>query len=303
MLHRDANEGVSMQHAEPFNEQVIYQNPQLFLRIWEIASVKQECEPLEKWGWHFHKEVEFLSVMEGNLGIQHADGYQVLGPGDVFVVGGNMPHRTHKTDAGALRYIVFQVDLVQYIGQGMLPYFSFFSETIRPLHNLNHLFKQNDALRREISQLIETVLDELTYQTVGYEISVSASIHQIMLRMLRHDLSYENRFLESKFVRLLPVLNYVEAHLHERITIQTACSILNLSYYYFIKYFRETIGLSFVDYVNQRRIERAERLLLTQERNVSSVADQVGIPNMAQFYKLFRRYNRCTPAEFRKQMS
>jgi YesN/AraC family two-component response regulator len=62
------------------------------------------------------------------------------------------------------------------------------------------------------------------------------------------------------------------------------------------------MGISFVDYVNYKRIKKAERLLLTGDLSIMEVSFEVGILNMAQFYKLFKRHNQCSPKEFKQRM-
>jgi len=75
-----------------------------------------------------------------------------------------------------------------------------------------------------------------------------------------------------------------------------------MSYYYFVKYFKKTLGLSFTEYVNYRKVKSAERLLLTKDLSISEVSDRVGMPNMAHFYKMFKKYNECSPKQFQNKM-
>lgn len=88
---------------------------------------------------------------------------------------------------------------------------------------------------------------------------------------------------------LKPVLDYVEAHLSDKISAEQACQLVNFSYTYFLKYFKQIMGISFTDYVIHRRIKYAERLLLTEDLSIAQIAEQVGLPNLSHFYKLFKR--------------
>ncbi|MDG0808264.1 helix-turn-helix domain-containing protein [Cohnella rhizosphaerae] len=62
------------------------------------------------------------------------------------------------------------------------------------------------------------------------------------------------------------------------------------------------MGISFTEYVNFRKIKTAEQLLLTRDLSVSEVGDRIGMPNMAHFYKMFKRFNHCSPKEFQRKM-
>ncbi|MCY9661361.1 AraC family transcriptional regulator [Paenibacillus chondroitinus] len=289
--------------SEIVNEEVIYQNPLLFLKIWELGSDSAHFGVPTPWLWHSHKQVEFLVVMEGLLAIQTKHELAVLSAGDVIVLGSSQPHRTYKYAAGPLRQIVFQIDLKQHFDLSTMPYLHCFSELTHPLEQFNGLFRSNPAVKQAAYELILQIFEESQSRKIGYELAISAAIKNLLLLMLRND----NRDLsalaeDSGIARLRPALDYIDNHLGERITVEEVCSLLNLSYHYFIKYFKKVMGISFVDYVNYKRIKKAERLLLTGDLSMMEVSFEVGILNMAQFYKLFKRHNQCSPKEFKQRM-
>lgn len=292
-----------VQDLEAVNEEVVYQNPLLYLKIWEIYNRTRDPRTLEEHCWHYHKEVELLAIIDGYLGMQSKDHYTVLGPGDVRIFGASQLHRTHQLYTDKLRYIVFQIDLQKHFDQSTMPYLYCFSELTQPLDVMNYIFEENESVKDEFHTLITEIFTESQSKLNGYEIAISSMIKQIMLLLLRHDtrnlLSYTEK---AALHRLQPVLSYIDHNLENKITVEEACSLLNLSYHYFIKYFKKTMGKSFIDYVNYKRIKKAERLLMTSDLSIENIGYDVGIPNMAQFYKLFRRYNNCSPKEFKERM-
>ncbi|MDQ1910561.1 AraC family transcriptional regulator [Paenibacillus sp. GD4] len=286
------------------NEEVIYQNPLLFLKIWQIhESRPHHGKPGGFWRWHYHKQVEFLVIVEGELGIQTKHEYHVLGPGDVYLLGSSQLHRTHKQHPGELRYVVFQVDLAQHFDQSTMPYLHCFSELTRPLGVMNYIFREHPEARKEAYLHIMDIFEESQSGRRGYEMAISASIKRLLLLLLRYDSRGLLQGTESEeLMRIRPALDYVDQHLAEKIAVEDVCSVLNLSYHYFIKYFKKVMGLSFIDYVNYKRIKKAERLLLTRDLSIMEVGCEAGIPNMAQFYKMFKRFNQCSPKEFKQRM-
>ncbi|MEK8130912.1 AraC family transcriptional regulator [Paenibacillus filicis] len=310
-------------------EDVVYQNPLLFLKIWEIGYDPQTEQPheapagapalptdeadvceavkstpeAEPYLWHFHKEVEFLVILTGRLGVQTKHDYTVLGPGDVMVLGASQLHRTRSLSQDEHQYIVFQVDLTRHFDQSTLPYLSSFSELTQPLSQLNYIFEEQPQVRETAASLVKMIYREAQERQRGYELAVSAGIKQLLLLLLRSDTrGLLDGVEDADLTRLRPALDYVDRHLAEKITVEDVCSLLHLSYHYFIKLFRRLIGLSFIDYVNFKRVKAAERLLLTQSISIAEVGESVGIPNMAQFYKLFKRHNDCSPKVFRQRM-
>jgi AraC-like DNA-binding protein/mannose-6-phosphate isomerase-like protein (cupin superfamily) len=293
------------QEAATHNELVDYQNALLRLKIWQLNRTgplaNSEVLPLLR--WHYHKEVEFVAILEGSLSLQTKHDTRLLQSGDVYVVGSSQLHRTQR-ESSTLNYIVCQFDLAQHFDESTMPYLHYFSEIHQPLGQLNYMFSQQAGVRKQAHALILDILAETQSNLRGSELAISASIRRLLLLLLRNDTQGVLHSAERvELKRLQPLLDYVEQHLDEKISIGQACALLNLSYHYFIKYFKKVMDLSFVDYVNYKRIKKAERLLLTQATlSIVEVGDAVGITNMAQFYRLFKRHNHCSPKEFKLRM-
>jgi YesN/AraC family two-component response regulator len=293
------------QETEVHNELVDYQNALLRLKIWQISQTDfagMVSEP-PLFRWHYHKEVEFIAIMEGSLSLQTKHDALVLQSGDVYVLGSSQLHRTKQETLAPLNYIVCQFDLAQHFDESTMPYLHYFSEVRLPLGHLNYMFRDHPEVRKQAYELIMDIYSETQTKQKGYALAISASIRRLLLLLLRHDTQGVLHGPERhELTRLQPALDYVEQHMSEKIAIEQVCAVLNLSYHYFIKYFKKVMGLSFVDYVNYKRIKKAERLLLTLDVSIMEVGEAVGIPNMAQFYKLFKRHNHCSPKEFKLKM-
>jgi YesN/AraC family two-component response regulator len=200
-------------------------------------------------------------------------------------------------------YIVLQFDLEQFFDHSTMPYMRFFSETKNPLSRANYIFQENKTANKEAADCIRAILQEVTGKQTGYELAVSMIIKKLLLLLIRSDskkMLAEGEDFDR--ARLRSVLDFVEEHLNDRIQVEDVCKMANMSYYYFVKFFKKAIGLSFTEYVNYRKIKWAERILLTKDLSVSEVGDRIGMPNMAHFYKMFKKYNECSPKQFQKRM-
>jgi AraC-like DNA-binding protein len=66
--------------------------------------------------------------------------------------------------------------------------------------------------------------------------------------------------------------------------------------------FKEVTGLSFVQYLNEFRITRAQLLLGSTGQPVSQVAQEVGFGNQSHFGRLFKKLVNLSPTEYRTQI-
>ncbi|REK69402.1 helix-turn-helix domain-containing protein [Paenibacillus paeoniae] len=281
---------------EAINEKVVYENPLLSIRTFRTLRDEGGFT-----NWHYHKQLELLLIMEGHLDVYLEEDSYHLGPGEVIIIGDSELHRDRSSKV--LDYIVLQFDLEQFFDHSSIPYMRYFSETHTPLSKANYIFRENEEIKTQTAACVEGILKEVSRKDTGYELAVSILIKQILLLLLRGDtrkMLVEQDNFEK--IRLKPVLDYVENHLNDRIQVEEVCKIANMSYYYFVKYFKKTIGLSFTEYVNYRKVKWAERILLTKDLSISEVGEKIGMPNMAHFYKMFKKYNDCSPKQFQRKM-
>jgi AraC-like DNA-binding protein/mannose-6-phosphate isomerase-like protein (cupin superfamily) len=278
-------------------EKVEYENPLLSLKIWQ--ATRNEVGNI---AWHYHPECELMLVKSGRLDIDLSDETYTLQTGDVVILGNSQLHRDRNT-GGILDYIVLQFDLNTFFDQSTIPYLQYFNETKVPLSTMNYVFRENPKANEEAAECIRQIHKEAIEKDSGYELAVNLLIKKLLLILIRND----NRGLLAdqdrvERIRLKPVLDFVESSIDDRIAVDDACKLANMSYYYFVKFFKKIMGMSFTEYVNFRKIKRAEQLLLTRDLSVTEVGDQIGMANMAHFYKMFKRFNGCSPKEFQRKM-
>jgi AraC-like DNA-binding protein len=285
--------------VQPVREKIEYENPLLSLKIWQIT--RNDAGP-RTIPWHYHPECELLLVQRGSLDIDLSDEMYIMNDGDVVILGNSQLHRDRNA-GGLLDYIVLQFDLHTFFDQSTIPYLQYFNETKVPLSAMNYIFRENIEARNEAADCIRQIHKEALLKMSGYELAVNMLIKKLLLILIRNDnrglLANQDRV---ERIRLKPVLDFVESRIDDRIAVEDASKLANMSYYYFVKFFKKIMGLSFTEYVNFRKIKRAEQLLLTRDLSVSEVGNQIGMANMAHFYKMFKRFNGCSPKEFQRKM-
>lgn len=97
------------------------------------------------------------------------------------------------------------------------------------------------------------------------------------------------------------IVRYVRNHPAEDMTVSKAAKLTQLSESYFAHIFKREMGLSFIDWLNRERVERARRMLRDTHLRVNEIAAQVGIENANYFSILFKKLTGKTPMEERDE--
>jgi two-component system response regulator YesN len=98
------------------------------------------------------------------------------------------------------------------------------------------------------------------------------------------------------------VCEHLDTHYAQTYTLSEAAEMAHLSVSYFSALFKKSTGLTYLNYVNQLRIEKAKVLLLAPEIKIYEVADQVGFTSLPYFNRTFKQITSLTPLEYRKSL-
>ncbi|GAD58264.1 transcriptional regulator, AraC family [Brevundimonas abyssalis TAR-001] len=99
--------------------------------------------------------------------------------------------------------------------------------------------------------------------------------------------------------KLARVLDYIDAHLSEKITLDRLAAVAGLSSHHFSGAFKAMTGLPPIKFVNRRRLERARDALATTDRTISDIAHGLGFPSHSHLSTYFKRDMGTPPSQFR----
>lgn len=96
------------------------------------------------------------------------------------------------------------------------------------------------------------------------------------------------------------VIKYIERNISEEITLANSAKVVHLSPQYLSRYFKKETGLTFTEYVTKVKIERAKKLITQTNKPVYRIALELGFNDAAYFSKVFLKYAKVTPLQFKK---
>lgn len=96
-------------------------------------------------------------------------------------------------------------------------------------------------------------------------------------------------------------IGYLEANFHEPLQLHDIAREVTLSPFHFSRMFKRSTGVSVMEYLIRFRLNQAKYLLGATDLSIREIAEQSGFADQSYFGKVFKRYERVTPSEFRIQ--
>lgn len=137
----------------------------------------------------------------------------------------------------------------------------------------------------------------------SHEVTSVLSVQSVMLELLVYYLS-QTRICDIQegsipsAHKMNSVISYIEQHLAEDLSVEQLAGLAHFHPNYFIRMFKTLFGMPPIHYVNRMRMESAKHLLLTTNRSVSSIAEEIGL-QLYYFSRVFKKHSGFTPSEFR----
>ena len=124
--------------------------------------------------------------------------------------------------------------------------------------------------------------------------SYSPDTSQLTNNAMKHQ-EYTERFLS--------ICNYINDHCSEDLTLDQVAKLSGFSKYHFSRLFKQFTNISFYKYLNIKRIETAEKLLIDKKLTITEAALQCGFSSLSAFIRMFKIIKGCTPTEFKSSYS
>ncbi|MWC30339.1 AraC family transcriptional regulator [Paenibacillus sp. MMS18-CY102] len=257
---------------------------------------------------HWHKEAEFFCVIEGEVQFQVDTEYFAVQAGEaVFINGGDL-HAGHAVEGASCKFcaIVFDIGWLS-----SASYDAIQSSFIAPLQERRRTFPRHIRPDSEWGRTVLGHLADMRHdyeaQTPGYEAAMKGRM-LLIFHAIAAAGQWRNRTITSaselaKIDRLKTVIVHIQQNFDRRLRIQELADLVPMSEGQFIRFFKSMTRKTPIEYINTYRIRRAAELLRNTDRKISDIALEAGFDHVSYFIKVFRKQQKTTPSEYRKESS
>lgn len=157
------------------------------------------------------------------------------------------------------------------------------------------IYKDDNGL---IYLLIQKLQDEYFNKGAGYLELMRCFLIEVIISTMRKIKKTDSAPAYNDCTKF--IVDYIDNNFEKQFTLGGLGDKLNYSLPYLSRKFKEDTGLSFVRYLQKKRIEQSCRLLLNTDKKINEIAELVGYNDVKFFNRIFKEYLKTTPREFKK---
>jgi AraC-like DNA-binding protein len=147
---------------------------------------------------------------------------------------------------------------------------------------------------------ITAIETELAERGPEYRQAALAHLTLLLVDVARLATDVVEDLRRSKETLLADVFDVIERRFTEPLSLRDVAGAIGMTPGHLTTLVRRRTGRTVVDWITERRMVQARRLLVRTELPVSEIARQVGIPDAGYFARLFRQSNGMTPRAWRR---
>ena len=91
---------------------------------------------------------------------------------------------------------------------------------------------------------------------------------------------------------------YIKDHITEPISLKDVAAAMNVSPSYLSTVFSRTEETSLTNYINKKKIQKAQHMLVKERLKIYEVSMMLGFESAGYFAKVFKKYAGCTPSQY-----
>lgn len=253
--------------------------------------------------WHYHQEIEIV-LCDGGFGKKfvgnHVSDYA---EGDLAILGSNLPH-WYRADDACYQHQKPASIVIHFLDDCFGKDF-FESEEMTEIKRFLETAKLGIEFYGETrAKIQEKIQNLLKADKVARMLGLIEILHLMSC-------SKEYRFLSENAIvgvskkdseRMNKVFDYVLKNFKNDINLSEIANKTRFSEAAFCRYFKLRTQKTFVEFVNEIRIEYACKLLAENDLNILEICYESGFKNLSNFNRQFRKYTNNNPKAYRQQI-
>ncbi len=251
---------------------------------------------------HWHESIEMVYVLGDELKIGQNNSVYTLHKRDIFIAGGGEVHYFLMQPQKCDRIIVlFNPSLFQELSN-LISSIRFLDPLIPYKVNNN---SSEHSFHSFFEEQILSIHNEVLNKQAGFEFTVGARLYDIATGIIRfipnEKLCLAKKNKQLKRIEIFEqVTKYIDNNFRDEISLADISKSANFSMFHFTRFFKETTGMTFGQYLNNYKVSKAVNMLKNSPDSISEIAFNSGFSSIKTFNRVFKQVKGCSPSEFKK---
>lgn len=252
--------------------------------------------------WHWHEEVEFVYIEQGSQDVITSNYTYTIRAGEAYFINSNVL-TSKRTSPGAestkeTAHLFHPILLAGYFRS---VYQTKYLDPILKNSGIEVvIFRTSTEAGREFLKKIRKLGLLQKQENTEFEIrNLLSEMWQLLLREIQDNRTAEHtRGLQNED-RIRYMLSYIGQHYSEKITLKELADSASISERETIRCFQKNVGKTPFEYLSEFRVNRSRQMLGDTDKPVTEIALECGFSDSSYFGKIFRKYIRMTPKQYR----
>ncbi|MCR4655283.1 MAG: AraC family transcriptional regulator [Lachnospiraceae bacterium] len=246
---------------------------------------------------HWHLSAEFILVHKNGCRYEVNNSVYTLNSGEILLVWPAEVHAVVDTPQKASMILQFSSEIISHLKD-----IDLISNRLRSLHLIT---KKDGILHETLSERINSCYrlyhsNDLFVET-QIKMRIVEMLHQIALNAVaKPDTEASSSGNLETYYKVQQACAYMIENCAKDISQKEVADHVNFSVYYFSRIFREYTMESFNQFLTRHRLEKAVKLLASDNISITDVAFLSGFQSISNFNKTFLKNMGCSPKEYRK---
>lgn len=167
-----------------------------------------------------------------------------------------------------------------------------------------HFKNENNLIDHSLVEAVRDFSYESKNKQSGFEFILDSIVTQISVTVLRQLQNCETSSPKQQYNtsrnEIRAAIDFLWENKNTKFSLKDLCKIVNLSPYYFIRLFKDTIGQTPYEYYMGIKVDRALQYLKERKYSVTEVSQMLGFSSHSHFTSIFKKRLGITPSEFVK---
>lgn len=262
--------------------------------------------------WQWHEEIEFFIVNSGHAKLLLPDKSILLSPGEGVFLNQNQLHSIHTPEGDTCTIYTLKFHPSFLFGYGQTQMSAKYLTPVLSSQSLRYLLLLKDEPETaQIRQFVNAAIACCKAEEFGYELEAKSILCQLWYQLLTlltptdttSSAEHSQAVIDSD--RVKQAMLFIEDRHKEPLTLDEIAHSIHVSKSECCRCFKRSLGITPFEYLTKYRIFASTRKIMNNDKDAESIASlaaSVGFNSPSYYNKLFKKYLKCTPTEYRRNL-